>query len=306
MFYNYNILRKLVNPKDIKKTLVCLIWWSNKSKWTNMNESSFGGSSGFLQTRSFHVTPHRTFFHQWLRFTKVETFWSRSFTVNTHLKFFYRVPNVFRTMKNPGFVGSNVGVYKSVYTKVISEKDFGVCRDTRCRVYLRSSCPDSKVDMRQGASVKGTAPQEEWHDCCSHTSSLLPFFSLWWLIPPRDGEWGRGGKRESVRGDTRGKKHFMFQSLPEPIEYITQEVICRHLFPPVPQGVSKKDCIPLFFPSCLHCRSWAISSPNHLSNMLSCVSVCPLVHCCAHLMISAGEIPLFQGIPGLYLWASPT
>lgn len=209
-------------------------------------------------------------------------------------------------MKYPGFVGSNVGVYKSVYTKVISEKDFWVCRDTRCRVYLRSSCPDSKVDMRQGASVKGTAPQEEWHDCCSHTSSLLSFLLPLMTHPTQGRRVREGGETGKCERWHKRKKAF-YVSIPSWAHWVHHPRSNSQTFISTsPTRSLKKRLHPSFFPSCLHCRSWAISSPNHLSNMLSCVSVCPLVHCCAHLMISAGEIPLFQGIPGLYLWASPT
>lgn len=237
-----------------------------------MNESSFTGSCGFAKIGLLI----QTFFPPTIKICESWNILEMLFYNPDHLKFYNRNSS-FKvtvycgaTMKQPQsywFVGSNVGVFKKVlckrvYTIVRLKKDFWVCRDTLCKddsAYLRSSCPDSRVDMREGASVKGTAPQEEWHDCCAHTNLqsclLSPFLSFPFddsSHPGRESEGG-GKKREKCERWHKEKPAesifllFMFQSLPEPIEYITHEVFYRHLLLPVPQGVSKKDCIPLFF-----------------------------------------------------------
>ena len=114
--------------------------------------------------------------------------------------------------------------------------------------YVHSS---SKVDMKLWRSVKGKAPQEEWHNTCAHTHiysthkyTSSPFFSsLYSMTHPTQGQRVR---EEEDRGECEGRKSyftdsqrrhmalsiflltFLFQCYANPIG---GKVICSRLFP---------------------------------------------------------------------------
>ncbi len=135
----------------------------------------------------------------------------------------------------------------------------------------------SKVDIKLRRSVKGTAPQEEWHNTCVHTdthththkyTSSPSFSSLSSMTHPTQGQRARereseGGERgdgwESVRGvttverkkagfteETYGTKYFLtdllFQCYANLIAcFIVKVIPSKHALwlSPVPRGVSQ-------------------------------------------------------------------